>query len=928
MPINHVFYRNYELVDGPTSTDKKWQGEPGKSVIGTGSSVPAGIEAVFSYNDVIFNDLTVYDKYRVMSIDGLADPNVRDTREDKPGDHGEDAYNSYYGGRTISMTIRIEAYRLDKLRDMEEALRTAFADLEEKPLYFLTGIPENDHYIMCKKSAELSKDENVENINHRHFRTWQVTLRASDPRFYRVNERTTHALIDINNPDIDEDHFDDASSGLSDYEYQIGHPILNIGNYENASLRAKPSLYIPLDSINGLTNLADTDYIATASVDGPSGVGDYSPGPYLLDDYGATDFDGTNDRITTNYGTRRNFMKEPSVETGRGTWLNNASATSSQITTDSKFGNTCLKVNAAATSTSGVYSYAGGYDSEILTPNATYTVSAYVKAADASAVGHRVRTRITEQDATPAVIGTTTGSAVYLTNEWQRVTATRTFGATGVNGYIWVVNVDNDAFSFLADGFMFEQTSTAGSYFDGSGYVNDSDEWVSDPGGHVGWTGTAHASASDKGCFANGTTRTFAGWAYRDTDTAYHYLFGCAEATGFGMRLNDSAAAGGAHPQVYFTDGTTTTWSNTTFTTAAWHHWALVIDEANNLTSLYIDGVLDSTETTARAYAATVKTLVIGTRTSAADLEWNGKMAGVAVWERGLGPREVADLYEASRTGLSSGANDTIDNTNDSITSAISTDWSDSGTKALLVESTYELEDKVTIEKNFGAIQPNYVYNFSGIFRFESEAKTEDDVAIISIYRVLYDSDGLELSSSLLSAYSLSADVTPREISWSKGFSVGTGATTLGFRFEIDYQTVTNGWKFYLDSIKLKHDNIISELGYFTVQNDGNFNSSPVISVTGEVGDLEIINSNAPVPFKNIKFKTGTTIDASDTYTIDIENKTIVDKNGNNKMGELDLTSGWMKIAPGVNTITIGASTTYVTDDEPEILIQSKDSWI
>jgi phage-related protein len=169
----------------PNADDYKWKGDPNLSITGSGFSVPRGAESMFGYNGVVFNDTTVFDKYRVLSIDGLGDADIRDSREDKPGDDGEDAYDSYYSGRTIVIRLRIEAFQLDKLRDMEEALRTAFAVMEEKPLTFLTQDIEKDHYIMCKKSASLTKEESFQTFGTRFFREWQITLRASDPRFYR-----------------------------------------------------------------------------------------------------------------------------------------------------------------------------------------------------------------------------------------------------------------------------------------------------------------------------------------------------------------------------------------------------------------------------------------------------------------------------------------------------------------------------------------------------------------------------------------------------------------------------------------------------------------------------------------------------------------------------------------------------------------------
>ena len=194
MPTNYVLY--------PDENNYKWKGDPDFAVTGSGMSVPAGVEALFSYNGLVMNDLSVYDKYRVLAVDGLADPDVRDTREDRPGDDGEDAYGSYYSGRTIVLKIRVEAYGLAKLRDMEEALRTAFVGMQEKPLYFLTGDPNKDHFINCRKSASLTKDEDVANINFKHFRDWQITLRAADPRFYRAKKKYLTSLVNIADPEL------------------------------------------------------------------------------------------------------------------------------------------------------------------------------------------------------------------------------------------------------------------------------------------------------------------------------------------------------------------------------------------------------------------------------------------------------------------------------------------------------------------------------------------------------------------------------------------------------------------------------------------------------------------------------------------------------------------------------------------------------
>jgi hypothetical protein len=77
----------------PNADDYKWKGDPNLSITGSGFSVPRGAESMFGYNSVVFNDTTVFDKYRVLSIDGLGDADISVSREDKPGDDGEDAYD-------------------------------------------------------------------------------------------------------------------------------------------------------------------------------------------------------------------------------------------------------------------------------------------------------------------------------------------------------------------------------------------------------------------------------------------------------------------------------------------------------------------------------------------------------------------------------------------------------------------------------------------------------------------------------------------------------------------------------------------------------------------------------------------------------------------------------------------------------------------
>lgn len=97
-----------------------------------------GLETIMEYNGLFLNDRRFPDCFRVNDIGGLDDADVRDSRENNPGFHGETVFNAWYGGRTITLTGRIEGTSVNLLRDMQHAMRSAFSGLQEQPLYFRT----------------------------------------------------------------------------------------------------------------------------------------------------------------------------------------------------------------------------------------------------------------------------------------------------------------------------------------------------------------------------------------------------------------------------------------------------------------------------------------------------------------------------------------------------------------------------------------------------------------------------------------------------------------------------------------------------------------------------------------------------------------------------------------------------------------------
>lgn len=234
-------------------------GLPDKAVMGTGTSVPGGLECVFSYNGLIFNDRKVIDKYRVLTISGLDDPDVRDSREDNPAYEGETVYSTLHGGRTIVFDGRIEAFSLYKLRDMQQAFRTAFSDLtEEKKLYFLTGNAVTDHYILCKKNQKIQWGETQDKGTF--FREFQVTLRASNPRFLR-NKRKTFSLawngeqiVLINEGNFKSQPIIRLRGSLANIEFQNTSALKKDGTPETFKLKSSVSIatgnYYEIDTAN------------------------------------------------------------------------------------------------------------------------------------------------------------------------------------------------------------------------------------------------------------------------------------------------------------------------------------------------------------------------------------------------------------------------------------------------------------------------------------------------------------------------------------------------------------------------------------------------------------------------------------------------------------------------------------------------------
>lgn len=159
------------------------QGSTEFAILGTGDSGPVGIEATIEYNGMLLNQRKWIDTFLITSIDGLQDADIRDQREVNPAQHGETAFSSFYGGRTVVLGGRIRAHHIWRLRDMQLALREAFTDLNTEHALVLHhhNKPGKSLAIYCRKSQPIAMGDVQQNFEWT--RDFQITMRASNPRF-------------------------------------------------------------------------------------------------------------------------------------------------------------------------------------------------------------------------------------------------------------------------------------------------------------------------------------------------------------------------------------------------------------------------------------------------------------------------------------------------------------------------------------------------------------------------------------------------------------------------------------------------------------------------------------------------------------------------------------------------------------------------
>ena len=419
-------------------------------------------------------------------------------------------------------------------------------------------------------------------------------------------------------------------------EASIRYELRAPGVSEPQPFPANPALRLPLDSANGLNDISGNGRNGTAA--GGLTVGGYADAPGPADGDTATDFDGTDDRITTTYSTRRNLWTNPSFETNI-TGITNSTCTTARSSTQAKFDTYSCQVTStgagAAPNTSPAISTIAA------TAGTAYTFSFYLYHTVA---GRQGRADLRFYDASDVLIGSgTAGTAATATqNTWTRFSVTATAPAlTAKVGFVCRCDAtlagSSGEVSYL-DGLMIEAASSAGTYFDGSGYVNDSGTWVDDEGGHTGWLGTAHASASDIGPFANGTARTFSYWMKSDA-----LALACTLANGSATPYNivGQFAAGGSSMTLYMNSASAAVWDSLGLAAGVWYHIAVTVNEPTDTAEMFVNGVSQGTKALGANQWGADSTGITQIGRFAGGQNFDGKMAEVCVYERALTATEI-----------------------------------------------------------------------------------------------------------------------------------------------------------------------------------------------------------------------------------------------------------------------------------------------
>jgi len=345
-----------------------------------------------------------------------------------------------------------------------------------------------------------------------------------------------------------------------------------------------------------------------------------------------------------------NIVENPSFEvnvTDFWTAVNNGTA--AQVTTDSVYGDACAKITATA---ANPFIYKA---SIVVNPvqDVEYTASAWVKGSP-DTIGKNVC--VTLQETGGASGGAESNGTGVLTGQWQRIEVTRKIAEADRTALtVWVqFYILNTQYAYL-DAVQVEEKAFATTYCDG------------DQGYGYAWTGTAHLSTStradtevnlDSHAALVSNRDTFsvrvvaqASYASGDMPTAFLWTARGADDNNY-IYL---AYAGGVF--YFYVNGANRIIDAETFAQGDWLDMVITLDFSNDVYTLYRDGELLGTNTT--ALTAPVLTQMNLGAIYTGTTRWNGPIAELAMFDKVLTSVEVAQLYNLQRPLVDSGGLET-----------------------------------------------------------------------------------------------------------------------------------------------------------------------------------------------------------------------------------------------------------------------------
>ena len=567
-----------------------------------------------SFNDITQSDFVGYTE----EVTGLDGPDTRESAdlivEGDGGYHG----NFYHGRRPIVLSGIIDPNSFGAARNsmVSNLLRATNAMRQDA---VLSWTPTGGDPV-----AVRVRRQQPPRVTGGRVKSFQVALVAADPRVYGTAERTLARTSEA------------SPSGW------WGHT--GDGDYDAGAIYLGPAYHLPLGNPGGLTNRSTTGWAGNGTANGGMSIGSFSPGPLVRGENFATDFDGTNDYISTDYATRRNMIPNPRFANDTALWSVAAFYH--------------LNAGATITRTTPSLEQTGPYIAAVVTTAAAAGQGASIPFTGQTfkaGVQYTFRARVYGfgSMALQLFFGQATAdhSTTLFTNNWsgwQDVSVSWTPAADTTAAHAGIrtsLSSGPQAGTFYFTGCIAERGSSPGPYFDGSGKLNGSSygTWVANTEGECGWLGTAHQSASDKGCFANGTVRTFMGWIKRPISGAdYDIVFAGDGPSTCRFYLTESSnsamfEAAGSAAMVYWAAGMNVT---------SWVHFAVVFDEPGNLASLYVNGTLISSQALSDQYPEGAGNLKLGSCWAGVAYPFKGQMRSFSVFPRGLSANEIRWLYE------------------------------------------------------------------------------------------------------------------------------------------------------------------------------------------------------------------------------------------------------------------------------------------